>query len=89
MFEGSLIRHPRVWGPVRCAAAVAAGLASAVVAVPGAAAASGGGGPALAPPALNLTLVAVDNSHADSWLEVDRTANPLVGGGEAGSDHND
>lgn len=29
----------------------------------------------------------IDNSHADSWLEVDRTANSTVGSGTAGSDH--
>ncbi|MBT2383566.1 hypothetical protein [Streptomyces sp. ISL-11] len=30
----------------------------------------------------------IDNSRADSWLEVDRTGNSLVGGrGTAGSDH--
>ncbi len=29
----------------------------------------------------------IDNSHADSWLEVDRTANSQVGSGTAGSDH--
>ncbi|MGK5548568.1 hypothetical protein ACSNOH_28115 [Streptomyces sp. URMC 127] len=36
----------------------------------------------------NFGLLVVDNSHADSWLEVDRTANALVGSkGTAGSDH--
>nr|WP_223241680.1 hypothetical protein [Streptomyces sp. CBMA123] len=29
----------------------------------------------------------IDNSNADSWLEVDRTANVQQGGGSAGSDH--
>lgn len=29
----------------------------------------------------------IDNSHADSWLEVDRTANAQLGSGTAGSDH--
>jgi hypothetical protein len=29
----------------------------------------------------------IDNSHADSWLEVDRTANSTIGSGTAGSDH--
>ncbi|MET4924293.1 hypothetical protein P3L51_18365 [Streptomyces sp. PSRA5] len=32
-------------------------------------------------------LVLIDNSHADSWLEVDRTANLEIGDGTAGSDH--
>ncbi|MGK5728481.1 hypothetical protein [Streptomyces sp. URMC 124] len=36
----------------------------------------------------NFGVIVVDNSHADSWLEVDRTANALVGSkGTAGSDH--
>lgn len=34
---------------------------------------------------LNLTLV--DNSRADSWLEIDRTANTNNGSGTSGSDH--
>ncbi|MEU7135773.1 hypothetical protein [Streptomyces sp. NPDC046261] len=35
-----------------------------------------------------LGLLVIDNSHADSWLEVDRTLNTLLGGrGTAGSDH--
>ncbi|MEU6770549.1 hypothetical protein [Streptomyces sp. NPDC046759] len=29
----------------------------------------------------------IDNSHADSWLEVDRAANVQTGSGTAGSDH--
>ncbi len=29
----------------------------------------------------------IDNSHADSWLEVDRTLDQEVGAGTAGSDH--
>lgn len=29
----------------------------------------------------------IDNSHADSWLEVDRTLNGQIGSGTAGSDH--
>ncbi|MDI5968424.1 hypothetical protein POF50_003515 [Streptomyces sp. SL13] len=29
----------------------------------------------------------IDNSHADSWLEVDRTLNQQLGSGTAGSDH--
>ncbi|MBB4884403.1 hypothetical protein WEB32_11145 [Streptomyces netropsis] len=33
-------------------------------------------------------LLFIDNSHADSWLEVDRTLNTLFAGkGTAGSDH--
>lgn len=33
-------------------------------------------------------LVVIDNSHADSWLEVDRTLNTLIASkGTAGSDH--
>ncbi|WP_328321474.1 hypothetical protein [Streptomyces sp. NBC_00388] len=35
----------------------------------------------------HLAAVEVDNSHADSWLEVDRTANAQTGAGDAGSDH--
>jgi len=36
----------------------------------------------------NHGLVIIDNSNADSWLEVDRTLNTLVGSkGTAGSDH--
>lgn len=34
-----------------------------------------------------LSLVLVDNSGADSWLEVDRTGNSSRGSGSAGSDH--
>ncbi|MFE3500272.1 hypothetical protein ACFXPX_06165 [Kitasatospora sp. NPDC059146] len=41
-----------------------------------------------APAAAGGSLITVvDNSHADSWLEVDRTANLQQGGGSAGSDH--
>ncbi|MYS59055.1 MULTISPECIES: hypothetical protein [Streptomycetaceae] len=29
----------------------------------------------------------IDNSHADSWLEIDRTLNAQAGSGTAGSDH--
>jgi hypothetical protein len=32
-------------------------------------------------------ITVIDNSHADSWLEVDRTANVQTGSGTAGSDH--
>jgi hypothetical protein len=36
----------------------------------------------------NHGLLIIDNSNADSWLEVDRTLNTLVAGkGTAGSDH--
>lgn len=42
----------------------------------GSAAASGGG-----------LVTVIDNSHADSILEVDRTANVQTGSGTAGSDH--
>jgi hypothetical protein len=36
----------------------------------------------------NHGLLIIDNSNADSWLEVDRTLNTLVGSkGTAGSDH--
>lgn len=35
----------------------------------------------------HIAAVEVDNSHADSWLEVDRTANTQTGAGDAGSDH--
>ncbi|MER6328821.1 hypothetical protein ABT298_05685 [Streptomyces sp. NPDC001034] len=43
-----------------------------------------GAAPALAD---NSLVTLVDNSHADSWLEVDRTANVQTGKGDAGSDH--
>ncbi|MFD7919124.1 hypothetical protein ACFV3R_07870 [Streptomyces sp. NPDC059740] len=57
------------------------------------------GGPAAAAPVApllgaavtlpsRLAVVEIDNSHADSWLEVDRTGNVQNGaGGEAGNDH--
>ncbi|MEV6804183.1 hypothetical protein ACH4NF_28840 [Streptomyces sp. NPDC017248] len=32
-------------------------------------------------------ITVIDNSHADSWLEVDRAANVQNGSGTAGSDH--
>ncbi|MEU4929047.1 hypothetical protein AB0G54_21400 [Streptomyces yokosukanensis] len=32
-------------------------------------------------------ITVVDNSNADSWLEVDRAANVQAGSGTAGSDH--
>lgn len=34
---------------------------------------------------LNVTLI--DNSRADSWLEIDRSGNLEIGDGTAGSDH--
>lgn len=37
--------------------------------------------------ASDLHLMLVDNSQADSWLEVDRTGNLEIGDGTAGSDH--
>ncbi|AKJ09924.1 hypothetical protein ABB07_07780 [Streptomyces incarnatus] len=41
-----------------------------------------------APAAASGSLITViDNSHADSWLEVDRAANVQTGKGTAGSDH--
>ncbi|QTE01743.1 hypothetical protein [Streptomyces cyanogenus] len=40
--------------------------------------------PALASESL---ITVIDNSHADSWLEVDRAANVQTGSGTAGSDH--
>ncbi|MFB7510942.1 hypothetical protein [Streptomyces broussonetiae] len=41
-----------------------------------------------APAAASDSLITViDNSHADSWIEVDRTANVQTGKGTAGSDH--
>ncbi|MFC5143883.1 hypothetical protein [Streptomyces aureoversilis] len=82
---------------IRGAALLAAGVAGAVIAgtLLGGEAAAGarvhveppvpcpkGFGPS------NFGVLVVDNSRADSWLEVDRTANALVGSkGTAGSDH--
>ncbi|MDX2595762.1 MULTISPECIES: hypothetical protein [Streptomyces] len=44
---------------------------------------------AAAPAAANggSLVTVIDNSHADSILEVDRTANVQTGSGTAGSDH--
>ncbi|MFG2991855.1 hypothetical protein ACGFZK_21640 [Streptomyces sp. NPDC048257] len=44
---------------------------------------------ATAPPATagESLITVIDNSHADSVLEVDRTANLQIGSGTAGSDH--
>ncbi|GHG96987.1 hypothetical protein [Streptomyces rubradiris] len=45
-------------------------------------------GAGAAPAAASDSLITViDNSEADSWLEVDRTANLQSGSGTAGSDH--
>ncbi|MGW3207669.1 hypothetical protein [Streptomyces sp. NPDC001135] len=55
---------------------MAAAVAFAVLAAGAAPAASSGG-----------LITVVDNSHADSWLEVDRAANVQTGKGTAGSDH--
>ncbi|MFI2206236.1 hypothetical protein ACH47Z_36835 [Streptomyces sp. NPDC020192] len=54
----------------------AAALAAAVLGAGAAPAAASGG-----------LITVIDNSHADSWLEVDRTANVQTGRGTAGSDH--
>ncbi|MFJ7910945.1 hypothetical protein [Kitasatospora sp. NPDC096204] len=64
--------------PATALRATALGLAGACALLAGAAspAAAGGG-----------LITVVDNSHADSWLEVDRTANLQNGSGSAGSDH--
>ncbi|MEU3411515.1 MULTISPECIES: hypothetical protein [unclassified Streptomyces] len=43
-----------------------------------------GAAPAVASDSL---ITVIDNSEADSWLEVDRTANLQAGSGTAGSDH--
>ncbi|MEU7558543.1 hypothetical protein [Streptomyces eurythermus] len=43
-----------------------------------------GAAPAVASESL---ITVIDNSEADSWLEVDRTANLQNGSGTAGSDH--
>ncbi|MCX4546233.1 hypothetical protein [Streptomyces sp. NBC_01565] len=78
--------------------AVAAGLLLASPAGHGAASAEEDGTgrrkplpPVRQPPAQILPvvvkLVLIDNSGADSWIEVDRTANSQSGTGTAGSDH--
>ncbi|MEU6596523.1 hypothetical protein [Streptomyces flaveolus] len=56
------------------------GMATAVVAV----LLGAGAVPAVASGSL---ITVIDNSHADSWLEVDRAANLQAGSGTAGSDH--
>ncbi|MGC5345610.1 hypothetical protein ACPXCE_17530 [Streptomyces sp. DT24] len=68
---------PRGHG-ARAAAVTAAAMAAAVAAL------AAGAAPAQASTSF-LTLI--DNSEADSWLEIDRTANIETGGGTAGSDH--
>ncbi|MFG2884557.1 hypothetical protein ACGFYV_20085 [Streptomyces sp. NPDC048297] len=67
---------------------VAAALAAALLGVgvgvaPAAAAAEGGDGGS----GSSSLITVLDNSHADSILEVDRTANLQTGSGTAGSDH--
>lgn len=64
--------------PAAALRATALGLAGACALLAGAAspAAAGGG-----------LVTVVDNSNADSWLEIDRTANLQNGSGSAGSDH--
>ncbi|MEU6506386.1 MULTISPECIES: hypothetical protein [unclassified Streptomyces] len=52
-----------------------------------AAALGAGAAPAAPAPATGSLITVIDNSHADSWLEVDRTANVQAGRGTAGSDH--
>ncbi|WP_328535316.1 hypothetical protein [Streptomyces sp. NBC_00344] len=74
---------------VRGVLSVAAGLAIGAAFGQGTAAAATGG-PLVASSVsvpTHVAAVEVDNSHADSWLEVDRTANTQTGTGDAGSDH--
>ncbi|MFF2846487.1 hypothetical protein ACFVT5_09150 [Streptomyces sp. NPDC058001] len=59
---------------------------AAAVTVAAAAALGAGAVPAQAADGL-IALTLVDNSGADSWLEVDRTANYNTGAGTSGSDH--
>ncbi|MEV7184442.1 hypothetical protein [Kitasatospora sp. NPDC093102] len=72
------LRGPAPSSPAAALRATALGLAGACALLAGAAspAAAGGG-----------LITVVDNSNADSWLEVDRTANLQNGSGSAGSDH--
>ncbi|WP_316527475.1 hypothetical protein [Kitasatospora brasiliensis] len=58
--------------------ATALGLAGACALLAGAATPAAAGG---------SLLTVVDNSNAESWLEIDRTANVQNGSGSAGSDH--
>lgn len=64
--------------PVAALRATALGLAGACALLAGTASPAAAGG---------ALITVVDNSHADSWLEVDRTANLQNGSGSAGSDH--
>ncbi|MGW1225327.1 hypothetical protein [Streptomyces sp. NPDC001478] len=61
---------------LRILTAATAALAAALVAAAGSPAAAG-----------DLKLTVIDNSEADSWLEIDRTANTNHGSGTSGSDH--
>ncbi|MFD5465031.1 hypothetical protein ACFWIQ_19710 [Kitasatospora sp. NPDC127059] len=73
-------------GPRRPAPrAAAAALRATVLGLTGACALLAvGAAPAVAGGSL---VTVIDNSNADSWLEIDRTANVQQGGGSAGSDH--
>ncbi|MEU3860276.1 hypothetical protein AB0F03_23385 [Streptomyces sp. NPDC028722] len=64
-------------GAVPRLGAIAAVAAALLGAGPGTVVAAGTGG----------LITVIDNSHADSILEVDRTANLQTGSGTAGSDH--
>ncbi|MGR4878828.1 hypothetical protein ACIPUC_05235 [Streptomyces sp. LARHCF249] len=48
---------------------------------------TGLGGSAVPAAASDSLITVIDNSHADSVLEIDRTANIQSGSGTAGSDH--
>ncbi|MFJ6384035.1 hypothetical protein ACIQI7_29025 [Kitasatospora sp. NPDC092039] len=72
------LRGPAPPSPAAALRATALGLAGACALLAGAAAPAAAGG---------SLITVVDNSHADSWLEVDRTANLQNGSGSAGSDH--
>ncbi|WP_243437766.1 hypothetical protein, partial [Streptomyces sp. FH025] len=71
-------RGPSPPSPRTVLRATAVGLAGACAAL------AVGAVPAAAGGAL---ITVIDNSNADSWLEVDRTANLQNGSGSAGSDH--
>ncbi|MEU9040690.1 MULTISPECIES: hypothetical protein [unclassified Kitasatospora] len=71
---------PRGPAPPSAAAVLRAG----ALGLAGACAVLAGG---VAPAAVGSLITVVDNSHADSWLEIDRTANVQNGSGSAGSDH--
>ncbi|MFG2227806.1 hypothetical protein [Streptomyces sp. NPDC048644] len=45
-----------------------------------------GAGALTAEAAVPSSLIVIDNSHADSWLEIDRAFNLQLGGGVTGSD---